>query len=251
MTMTGMCFMFWLIGLFFKFQLRGGGIEEPIDAEIHSRFQLLCSRLKLSGLKLIVGNKAKVSGGLLKNEVFISSGALKGLGASGVDFIMGHELAHKRFFDSKAETAPKWMIILGLCCLIITLISLRLKVEWTFYFFFVLPTVAFMFYMSWRYPNAMTSMGPEMELACDYVAMFACGGSTGAIEALEMISHGSKIDQKAFGYPSKDARIEQARRFDAGEKRTPYKNKFVEERVQEIIESMEPIGSEWMLAGTE
>jgi hypothetical protein len=133
---------------------------------------------------------------------------------------------------------PKWFIALYFGNLLIAMVILRLDIPLQLYLVLLAPSIVLVPYFVIKYPNAVTAAGPEMELACDYVALSVIDDKHGAIEALDGLSHGSKLDRKVFDYPSKEDRIKQAVSFIAGIPRVPSKNKFVEDRIGEILQDI-------------
>jgi Zn-dependent protease with chaperone function len=238
-SITALFFGFWLMGLMFKFQLTGKLSAESVGGELEERFNLLCSRLKQAGLTLRVGDRKKVSGSTLRNEVFITEPTIKGLSGAGVDFIVGHELAHRKLAATNLNPPPKRIAMLAILWLLVPMFALRLDISFWYYMPIFVPPFALMMLMLYKYPNSVSAAGPDLELACDYLSLKVIDDRSGAIEALSALSHGSKLDRKVFGYPSKETRIEQVEQFLAGSDRTPSKNKFVEDTMRVILADLD------------
>ncbi len=240
---TFLCFGFWMMGLFFKFQLAGNASSQEVTDDLRVRFDALCQRLKLTELRLLISPRSKVSGSVLRNEIFVTKQALLELSPPAIEFILGHELAHRKFFNVKpavTKVRPKWLIGVAVCLALVPLVSLRLDLPWIYYIIICLPFVGALTYSTWKNPNAASAAGPDMELACDFISINIMCDPKSALEVLGALTYGSKLDRKVFGYPSPEARLGQVQRFLAGEPRPPFKNKFVEENVQRIIAELEP-----------
>ena len=238
-----MFFGFWITGLILKFLAIGSASLKDVSVDLQSRFEILCWKLKLSNQKLLITQKSQVTGLIFKDEVFVTTRAVIELSPPAIEFILGHELAHRRFFSIRQpETIrpKKWLgwVLVGLA--IISLTSLRLEMPWPYYILICLPLISSLIYLSFKIPTAATSAGRDMEFACDFVAITVMSEPKAAIEALCALSHGSKFDQKLSGYPSKEQRLEQVQRFLSGEPRLPFKNKFVEENIKLILADLEP-----------
>ena len=233
--MTSMMFGFWLMGLYFQ-RLTIGKVSktQPPDST-QSSFVNLCERLGIQEMSLkLAAGQSKSSGFILKNEVFVTQRTIDTLSQGGIDFILGHELAHRKFIVSPVAP-PKGLVWTVVATGSISLVSLRLQMPFLIHLAWLVPMILLLILTGLRYKNASTEAGPEMELACDYISMNIISDPAGAVEAIEAMHHGSKLDRKFFGYPSKEERMVQAQRFIEGEPRKPFKRAFIETIVSQVL----------------
>ena len=237
--MTPMMFGFWLMGLYFQ-RLTIGKVSrsQPPDS-VQSSFVMLSKKLGIRDMNLNVANgQGKSSGFLLRNDVFVTQLTIDTLCQDGIDFILGHELAHRKFMVTPLVPPPRGLAWIVVGTGSIGLVSLRLEMPFLIHLAWMVPMVLLIIVIGLQYKNASTEAGPEMELACDFISVNIISNPAGAVEAIEAMHHGSKLDRKFFGYPSKEERLAQVQRFIGGEPRKPFKRAYIEEVVSRVLDEL-------------
>ena len=233
------CMQMWFMGAFFRYSMIGWADNAGLTPELQSAFNELLAKFHLSGISLKTSSGKNVTAIISRKTVYVPKGALDRLSKEAIDWLIGHELTHQKFFDLRtADPSAKakrlaWGALSLLCFLGI---SLRLEFNWvgTVIDLMILALTFTMMVLATKVGRDFTR---DTELACDYVSMVQMGTSVGAIEALEAMNH-SGSGGKAFSYPSKEARIQQAVDFEEGKHRPTYTNAKVEAGVRAILDDL-------------
>lgn len=232
-----LCFTFWLMGIFFFWQTTGGRSTKAPPQELQAVFESLVGNFGLSNIKLSMVKTSRINGMLLFGECFVSENSVETLSPAGLEFLVAHELAHAKIFSYRPKPLathkwPQWL----LCSFgLIGLVSLRLQLPWFYYIFTIAPIAILVIFLSIKFPTSQSSMGPDMELACDYLAINNISDPKGGLEFFEVAKHGTKVDRALSGHPPKEKRVEQIESFLEGKPRMPYKNAYVEQAVKTLL----------------
>lgn len=236
MPLTMFCFQMWYMGAFFRYLMIGWVDNAGLTPELQGTFADLVGKFRLAGMSLKTSSGKNVNAVISRKVVYVPKASLDHLSKEALDWLIGHELTHQKFFDLRGADpgAPtKWKVRIALAFLCMLGISLRFEITWiTAAIDFVLLVFIFIFIV--QASKIGRDFIRDTELACDYVSMIQLGSSKGAIEALEAMKHVTK-KSNPYNYPTKEDRIQQAQDFAEGKPRTPYDNIKVEAAVTAIL----------------
>ncbi len=236
MPITMFCLQIWFMGAFIRYSMIGWVDNAGLTSELQGSFSELVLRFRLSGMSLKTSSGKNVNALCSRKTVYISKASLDQLSKEAIDWLIGHELTHQKFFDlldgDPSITAKRTArVAIVLLCLLG--ISQRLEFSWVGAII-VLVLIILIFATTTFAAIEGRDFTRDTELACDYVSMVQMGTSVGAVEALEAMKHGG-AKNKPHGYPSKEARIQQAMDFEEGKPRATCANAKVEAEVSAIL----------------
>lgn len=244
-SFTFLFFDFWLMGLFFMRQRTGGISRRKPSPELLETFNDLLRKFGIENIELVLCKSSQVNGLLFRNRCLVTERSLDTLSEAGVEFIIAHELAHAKFFRYRPEQmkVPKWLAYVFVATALIGLLSLRLQLPWYVYGLCLAPLLVTLIYLFKNFPTTQSSMGPDMELACDYLALTMVAELNAGLEVMNALKHGSRADRALGGHPSKERRIEQINDYLMGHPRRSYKNAFVERGVESFLDELRNVVS--------